>query len=55
MSVASHGNDGATREAPYLALYESGELARRVEALERLLTRCMVFGLFAPAGRRRGR
>jgi uncharacterized Fe-S radical SAM superfamily protein PflX len=32
----------APREASYLALYESGELTRRVESLERLLRACTV-------------
>src|SRR5256885_10775991 len=30
------------KEASYLSLFETGELARRVEALERLLERCTV-------------
>ena len=38
----------------YLALYESGELARRVEALESLLERCTVCPLDCGNDRTRG-
>ncbi|HEX8161708.1 MAG TPA: radical SAM protein [Pyrinomonadaceae bacterium] len=57
-----HTDDTATpraaahtaRAASYLALHESGELARRVEALERLLARCTVCPLDCGNDRTRG-
>jgi putative pyruvate formate lyase activating enzyme len=41
-------------EASYLALYESGELVRRVEALERMLSACTVCPLDCGNDRTRG-
>jgi uncharacterized Fe-S radical SAM superfamily protein PflX len=38
----THDTTRVTRAPSYLALHESGELARRVEALERLLHACTV-------------
>jgi putative pyruvate formate lyase activating enzyme len=57
-----HTDDSAAREATtraarapsYLALHESGELARRVEALGRLLERCTVCPLDCGNDRTRG-
>lgn len=43
-----------TTPASYLALYETGELARRVEALERLLAACTVCPLDCGNNRLRG-
>jgi putative pyruvate formate lyase activating enzyme len=43
-----------TTAASYLALYETGELARRVEALERLLAACTVCPLDCGNNRLRG-
>jgi putative pyruvate formate lyase activating enzyme len=52
---ARNAADAAEDPRPsYLALYESGELARRVEALERLLERCTVCPLDCGNDRTRG-